>query len=103
LRSRRRDARFERHARLHYVSPLKTRFLFVDRRGDKVFEGSRSMLARAFQSGEAALLGTEPDPSLFDRALKRISPSCATAGARNADAPAPRPASPHPLLASRAS
>ena len=66
------DSRFERHARLHYASPQKTRFLFVDRRGDKVFEGSRSMLARAFQSGEAALLGSEPDPSLFDRALRRI-------------------------------
>lgn len=66
------DWRSGRHARLHYVSPLKTRFLFVDRRGDLVFEGSRAMLARAFQSGEALLLPTEPDPSLFDRALKRI-------------------------------
>jgi len=67
-----RDSRYERHARLHYVTPMKTRFLFVDRRGNKVFEGSRSMLARAFRSGEARLLDSEPDPSLFDRALKRI-------------------------------
>lgn len=66
------DSGFERHGRLHHVSPLRTRFLFVDRRGDKVFEGSGSMLARAFQAGEAALLGAEPDPSLFDRALRRI-------------------------------
>jgi hypothetical protein len=65
-------SRFERHARLHYVSPLGTRFLFVDRRGNKVFEGSRAMLARAVQSGEVTFVAAEPDPSLFDRALKRI-------------------------------
>lgn len=79
-----RESRFERHARLHYASPMKTRFLFVDRRGNKVFEGSRSMLARAFQSGEVVLLGAEPDPSLFDRALKRIV-------AKLRDRPAPEP------------
>ena len=67
-----RDSRFERHARLHYVSPMKTRYLFVDHRGNKVFEGSRAMLARGLQSGEMAMLEGEPDPSLFDRALKRI-------------------------------
>lgn len=65
-------SRFERSGRLHYVSPMRTRFLFADRRGNKVFEGSRSMLARALRHGEVVLLSSEPDPSLFDRALKRV-------------------------------
>ncbi len=61
-----------RPARLHYVSPLKSHFLFVDRQGNKVFECSRSMLARRLKLGEVRLLDGEPDASLFDRILDTL-------------------------------
>ena len=51
------------------MSPRKSHFLFVDRRGNKVFECSRSMLARKIKLGQVALLDGEPDASLFDRIL----------------------------------
>jgi hypothetical protein len=59
-------------ARLHYVSPLKSHFLFVDRKGKKVFECSRSMLARRMKLGEVKMLEGEPDESLFDRVVTGI-------------------------------
>ena len=59
-------------ARLHYVSPMKSHFLFVDRKGRKVFECSRSMLARRLKLGEVGLLDGEPDESLFDRIMDGI-------------------------------
>ena len=62
----------ERTARLHYVSPLKSHFLFVDRKGEKVYECSRSMLARRLALGEVALRDEEPDASLFDRILEGL-------------------------------
>lgn len=59
-------------AKLHYVSPMKSHFLFVDRRGKKVYECSRSMLARRIKLGEVALLDGEPDGSLFDRIVEGL-------------------------------
>jgi len=59
-------------AKLHYVSPMKSHFLFVDRRGKKVYECSRSMLARRLKLGEMWLLDGEPDSSLFDRILEGL-------------------------------
>ena len=56
-------------AKLHYVSPMKSHFLFVDRKGKKVYECSRSMLARRLKMGEVTLLDGEPDESLFDRVM----------------------------------
>jgi hypothetical protein len=58
--------------KLHYVSPMKSHFLFVDRKGRKVFECSRSMLARRIKMGEVTLLEGEPDASLFDRIMDGI-------------------------------
>jgi hypothetical protein len=66
------QARHARPARLHYVSPLKSHFLFVDRQGNKVFECSRTMLARRLKLGEVVLLDGEPDTSLFDRIMDGI-------------------------------
>jgi hypothetical protein len=66
------QARHPRPARLHYVSPLKSHFLFVDRQGNKVFECSRTMLARRVNLGEVVLLDGEPDASLFDRIMEGI-------------------------------
>lgn len=59
-------------AKLHYVSPMKSHFLFVDRQGKKVFECSRSMLSRRLKLGEVTLLDGEPDASLFDRIMDGI-------------------------------
>jgi hypothetical protein len=66
------QSRHDRPARLHYVSPLKSHFLFVDRQGNKVFECSRTMLARRLNLGEVVLLEGEPDSSLFDRIMEGI-------------------------------
>jgi hypothetical protein len=51
---------------------MKSHFLFVDRRGKKVYECSRSMLARRIKLGEVALLDGEPDASLFDRIVEGL-------------------------------
>jgi hypothetical protein len=59
-------------ARLHYISPMKSHFLFVDRKGKKVYECSRSMLSRRLKLGEVAILEHEPDESLFDRIMDGI-------------------------------
>jgi hypothetical protein len=59
-------------ARLHYISPMKSHFLFVDRKGKKVYECSRSMLSRRLKLGEVAMLDGEPDASLFDRIMDGI-------------------------------
>jgi hypothetical protein len=59
-------------AKLHYVSPKKSHFLFIDRQGKKMFECSRSMLARRLKLGEVTLLDGEPDASLFDRIMGGI-------------------------------
>ena len=59
-------------AKLHYVSPMKSHFLFVDRKGHKVYECSRSMLARRLNSLEIAILDGEPDASLFDRIMESL-------------------------------
>jgi hypothetical protein len=64
--------RHARPARLHYVSPLKSHFLFVDRQGNKVFECSRTMLARRLSIREVVMLAGEPDTSLFDRIMEGI-------------------------------
>jgi len=52
---------------LSYVSPLKSRFLFVDRHGKTTLECSRSDLIRRFQSGELAITNEVPEVPLFDR------------------------------------
>jgi hypothetical protein len=72
-------------ARLHYVSPMKSHFLFVDRKGHKVYECSRSMLARRLNNLEIAILDGEPDASLFDRIMEGLfgklgTPAPAAAG-----------------------
>jgi hypothetical protein len=66
------QSREPRPARLHYVSPLKSHFLFLDRHGNKVFECSRSMLARRLKLGDVVMLDGEPDASLFDRIIEGV-------------------------------
>jgi len=78
------DSDRKQAARLHYVSPMKSHFLFVDRKGNKVYECSRSMLARRLNNFEIAILEGEPDASLFDRIMEGLFGKLGT--------PAPAPA-----------
>ena len=59
-------------AKLHYVSPLQSRFLFVDRRGTKVYECSRAMLAMRLNVGEVNVLAGPPDPPLFENMMSGV-------------------------------
>jgi hypothetical protein len=54
-------------AKLSYVSPLKSRYLFVDRHGKNILECSRTELARKFQLGELIIAKELSEPPLFDR------------------------------------
>jgi hypothetical protein len=54
-------------ARLSFISPLKTRYLFVDKQGKTTLDCSRADLARRFQTGEVVIMAKEPDVPLFDR------------------------------------
>ena len=56
-----------RLAKLSFVSPLKSRYLFVDRHGKTTLECSRSELARRFQLGEVVITKEVSEPPLFDR------------------------------------
>ncbi len=56
-----------RVAKLLFVSPKKTRYLFSDRRGDDVLELSRAELVRRLRTGEAVRLDGEPHEPLFER------------------------------------
>lgn len=54
-------------AKLSFITPLKTRYLFVNRQGKTVLECSRAELARRFRLGEVAVSVEVPEVTLFDR------------------------------------
>lgn len=56
-----------RLAKLSYVSPLKSRFLFVDSYGKTTLECTRTDLMRRLQSGELTITNEVPEVPLFDR------------------------------------
>lgn len=62
------DGDFER-AKLSWISPFTSNFLFVNRRGLKVAERSIQLLAQEMRDGRAVLLEQAP---LFDRALDAV-------------------------------
>ncbi len=62
------DGRAER-AKLSWISPISTKFLFVNRKGLKVADKTAIALAAELRSGKAMLLEDVP---LFDRALDAI-------------------------------
>ncbi len=59
-------------AKLLYVSPLKSRFLFCDRRGKTVLECTRSDLAKRFRLRDVVILSEAPDTSLFERIINGV-------------------------------
>ena len=56
-------------AKLSYISPLKTRYLFVDRQGKTVLECSPAVLAKRFRDGEIVIEEPASEASLFDRTM----------------------------------
>jgi hypothetical protein len=59
-------------AKLLYVSPLKSRFMFSDRRGKTVLECTRSDLAKRFRLRDLVILSESPDASLFERIINGV-------------------------------
>jgi hypothetical protein len=56
-------------ARLSYISPLKTRYLFVDRQGKTVLECATAILAKRFHDGEIVIEEPAAEAPLFDRIM----------------------------------
>ena len=54
----------QRVAKLLFVSPKKTRYLFSDRRGEDVLELSRAEIVRRLRTGEVVRLENEPHAAL---------------------------------------
>ena len=61
------DKEPRKSAKLSFISPLKTRFLFVDKQGKTTLDCSRADLARRFQIGEVIFMDKVPEVPLFDR------------------------------------
>src|SRR5687768_15892286 len=59
-------------AKLLYVSPLKSRFLFADKRGKTVLECTRADLSKRFRTRELVILAENPDASLFERIINGV-------------------------------
>lgn len=58
----------ERFAKLNYVSPLKTRFLFIDRQGKTALDCTQAELVKFLEIGEVTLAAEPPaEQPLFDR------------------------------------
>jgi hypothetical protein len=64
----------EKHqtAKLTFISPLKTRYLFADRHGKTALECSQSELVRRFQLGEVTLSKEPTELALFDRIAEGV-------------------------------
>ena len=56
-------------ARLSYISPLKTRYLFVDRQGKTILECAAAILAKRFRDGEIVIEAPAAETPLFDRIM----------------------------------
>lgn len=59
-------------AKLLYVSPLRSRFLFADKSGKTVLECTRVELAKRFKLRELVILAENPDASLFERIINGV-------------------------------
>jgi hypothetical protein len=65
-----RDKDNHRPAKLSFVSPLKTRYLFMNRQGKITLECSRAELVRRFRLGEITITAeTASEAPLFDRLM----------------------------------
>ncbi len=65
----------EKHqtAKLTFISPLKTRYLFADRHGKTALECSQTELLRRFQLGEVSISKEPTELPLFDRLAEGVA------------------------------
>jgi hypothetical protein len=56
-------------ARLIFISPRKTRYIFADRGEKDYIECTRAEITRRLRSGEAVLMEDEPEVPFFDRIM----------------------------------
>jgi len=61
--------RGERTAKVLFVSPKQTRYVFSDRRGKNIVELTRAQLVHQLRTGEAVRLEGAPEAPLFDRIM----------------------------------
>jgi len=78
------DGAEHRVAKLLFVSPKKTRYLFTDRRGTNVLELSRAEIVRRLRTGEVVRLEGEPHEPLFDRITTGVVDKLRTPASRAA-------------------
>ncbi len=60
-------------AKLTFISPLKTRYLFADRHGKTALECSQTELVRQFQLGEVSISKEPTELPLFDRLAEGVA------------------------------
>ena len=58
-----------RPARLIFVTPKKTRYVFADRGEKEYIECSRAEISRRLRVGEAVVMEEEPEVGFFDRIM----------------------------------
>ncbi len=68
-------------AKLSFVSPLKTRYLFVDRQGKTVLQCSPVVLAKRYRDGEIVIEEPAAESPLFDRIMGGVVGKLRTAEA----------------------
>jgi len=81
------DGEAPRAAKLLFVSPKKTRYLFSDRRGKDILELTRAEIVRRLRTGEAVRLDEEPEEPLFDRIMGGIVGKLRTTGSGSVHSP----------------
>jgi len=59
-------------AKLLYMSPLKSRFLFVNRAGKTVLECNRAEVAKRFRLRDMIILSEAPDTTMFERFIRGV-------------------------------
>ena len=64
--------RGERTAKVLFVSPKRTRYVFSDRRGKNIVELTRAQLVHQLRTGEAVRLEGAPEAPLFDRIMSGL-------------------------------
>ena len=65
----------EKHriAKLNYISPLKTRFLFIDQQGKTALECTQAELVKMLEIGDVTMAAEpKPAPPLFDRIAEGV-------------------------------
>jgi len=63
------EAEERRPARLIFITPRKTRYIFSDRGEKEYIECTRPEITRRFQAGEAVVMEEEPEVPFFERIM----------------------------------